>query len=907
MTPEFPEAAGLVPGMRLGNFEIESQLGAGGMGEVWKARDVRLGRTVALKVSKTEFTRRFEREARATAALNHPHIATLYDLGPNYLVMEYVDGKTLQRLIPREGMNPAEAIGYAVQIADALAAAHAAGVVHRDLKPGNIMITAAGNVKVVDFGLARVNVATSPDEPTFTQTVEGVVAGTPGYMSPEQVRGQPLDHRSDIFSFGAVLYEMLTGERLFRGPSQADVVSAVLNQDPPENERIPAGIAKVIRRCLEKRPEQRFESAHDLGFALDAVSSTQNRAPLAAIPGRRGTVWLAGAALAAAVILIGGYLALRKPTGSEAPPQRTLTRLTSEPGLQSEPSWSPDGKLIAYSADRGGKFDIWLQPVGEGDAVQVTHSLGHNWQPDLSPDGQRIAFRSEREGGGLYVVPVLGGTERKIAPFGSHPRWSPDGSAILFDDAVPSLKRVPKLYLTKLDGQAPQPILSSFLGELVNLAQTSVGWHPDGKRVSMWSVHSKIGQGFWTVPVVGGAPVRSEVAPDVERRLRADGLQIDRFVWSPLGDALFFQATVRGVSNVWKIVVDKKTLRWISGPERLTLGPGADSDLAVSRDGKKLAYAARTERTRIWVFPFDANAGRLRGEGKPETPAGVDASAVNLSPDGTKMAYATMRFGKDEVWLKSLPGGEDKLLIADEFRRIYLTFSRDGRYLAYMRGRRPPPNGRIVQPGIVVIPTAGGDEEVVTSGVRDGPRDWFSDGRRILGISTHPSADGRYKMWIVSRDFAPKAEDHARVLAADPEYDFFQPQLSQDERWIVFIKWKSAQTGVSKLHAMSADGGEMRPLTDGKYTEDKPRWSPDGKTVYFLSPRGGFFNLWGVHFDPVHGKPVGEPFRVTDFENPTRIAAGPTQISEICVTRDSLALPMTELSGNVWVLENVDR
>jgi serine/threonine protein kinase len=405
--PPFPEAAGLAPGRRLGPFEVELQVGAGGMGEVWKARDVRLGRTVALKISKLEFTRRFEHEARAIAALNHPHIATLYDLGPNYLVMEYVDGQPLHRLIPREGMKPALAVCYAMQIADALAAAHAAGIVHRDLKPGNIMITSAAKVKVVDFGLARVNVPASPshEDPTFTQTIEGLVAGTPGYMSPEQVRGQPVDYRSDIFSFGAVLYEMFTGLRLFHGDSNADVMSAVLNYEAPEDARIPPGVAKVIRRCLEKRPEQRFESARDLVFALDAASSTQNPVSSAGPVRRRNTFWVAAAALAVTAICIALYAALRKPAAVETPAQGALTRLTSDPGLQSEPSWSPDGRLIAYSADRGSKFDIWVQPVGEGDAVGVTHSPGHNWQPDLSPDGQRIAFRSEREGGGLYILP----------------------------------------------------------------------------------------------------------------------------------------------------------------------------------------------------------------------------------------------------------------------------------------------------------------------------------------------------------------------------------------------------------------------------------------------------------------------------------------------------------------------
>ena len=261
-------SSGLTPGARLGPYEVGSRLGAGGMGEVWKARDTRLGRTVAVKVSKTEFSERFEREARAVAALNHPNIATLYDVGPNYFVMEYVDGKALQEVIPRNGLSVGESLKYATQIADALAAAHAAGIVHRDLKPGNVMITSGGQVKVVDFGLARMEVAQNADGEAFLQTAEGIIAGTVAYMSPEQAQARAVDARSDVFSFGALLYEMLTGTRAFQGDSAAAILAEILTKDPASVGDLPGDVQKLLNRCLRKETARRAQSMADVKVAL---------------------------------------------------------------------------------------------------------------------------------------------------------------------------------------------------------------------------------------------------------------------------------------------------------------------------------------------------------------------------------------------------------------------------------------------------------------------------------------------------------------------------------------------------------------------------------------------------------------------------------------------------------------
>ena len=281
---------------RLGPYEIESQLGAGGMAEVWKARDTRLGRLVALKVSRTEFSRRFELEARAVAALNHPHICTLYDVGPNYLVMEYVDGKPLQELIPRKGLPLEEALNYAGQIAEALAAAHAAGIVHRDLKPSNIMVTAEGSVKVVDFGLARV-VAPEFEKPGDPDplTAKGEIVGTVSYMSPEQAEGQNVDARSDVFSFGSVLYEMLTGERAFRGNSPASTLGNIIHKDPrPVHEitgPIPHDLETLLGRCLRKDPARRWQSMADVRVALLDLKEDSAVRELVAGSSPRGRVW----------------------------------------------------------------------------------------------------------------------------------------------------------------------------------------------------------------------------------------------------------------------------------------------------------------------------------------------------------------------------------------------------------------------------------------------------------------------------------------------------------------------------------------------------------------------------------------------------------------------------------------
>jgi eukaryotic-like serine/threonine-protein kinase len=398
------------PGTQVGPYQIVSRLGEGGMGEVFKARDTRLEREVAIKTAHEEFRERFEREARAISALNHPNICALYDVGPDYLVMELVDGETLGARL-KKGALPIELVlRYGAEIADALAAAHAKGIMHRDLKPANIMVIKSG-IKVLDFGLAK----TQRDA---TLTASHGVMGTPAYMAPEQSEGKECDARTDIYAFGLVLYEMATGRRAGRMHKPASELAA----------DIPADLEKIIVRCMREDPERRFQNMSDVRVALLELkeeSEFRKLAPAAAPA--RSPVWL-GAAAAIVVVLLSGGLWLVSRQATRLPPPR-LVPITTYPGSELYPSFSPDGKQIAFywDGDKGENPGIYVKLLGETDALRLTR--GRDIYPAWAPDGKRIAFVRSAAGAGIYTVSALGGAERKMTDLAatSQMSWSPDG------------------------------------------------------------------------------------------------------------------------------------------------------------------------------------------------------------------------------------------------------------------------------------------------------------------------------------------------------------------------------------------------------------------------------------------------------------------------------------------------
>jgi len=636
-----------------------------------------------------------------------------------------------------------------------------------------------------------------------------------------------------------------------------------------------------------------------------------NRSTSEPEPAKRTRAPLALALFSMAVLLVSGSLWIYKRRETPvAPPQRTLTRVTFDEGLQNEPTWSPDGRYIAYSSDRGGKTDIWVQQVSGGDPIQITKGPGHHWQPDWSPDGKYIAYRSEEGEGGIYVVPALGGAglERKIAPFGYYPQWSPDGSKVLFQTLFTVTGHWNRFYVAQLDGSAPREVLAEFIAQN-RLSAASAVWYPDGKRVTVWVGDLSPSPSFWTVPIAGGPGIKLEIAPAVQRKLAEAsgegevGLQLGdySFSWSPFGDVIYFERSYRGAKNIWKMTVDPKTLR-ATAIDRLTTGPGPDAGVAVSTDGRRLAFTAKSQRIRTWLFPFDAAAGQIRGSGEAITSPGRLSVDPTLSRDGTKVSYQVPHgesLGlaymdvRNEVWVKSLVDGSEVPLISDDYSRWFGRWSPDGTQLAYQRRNR-----RTNERQLMLWSSQSHEEKPL--GSSRGVWDWSPDGKWLLTSSSEG-------IWLVPVAAAPHAETAAQKITSDPAYQLYQPYFSPNGRWIVFEAVVDSPNLESTIYVVPTSGGPWTRITNSKQWDDKPRWSPDGKTIYFVSRRGGFFNVWGIHFDPAAGKTVGQPFQVSNFESPRLMIPRWIPPVGLSLTQDKLVLTMAEESGSIWLLDNVDR
>jgi Tol biopolymer transport system component/DNA-binding winged helix-turn-helix (wHTH) protein len=614
----------------------------------------------------------------------------------------------------------------------------------------------------------------------------------------------------------------------------------------------------------------------------------------------------------ACVLLAGAGLFLYRRQNAPASPERTLTRVTFDDGLQIGATWSPDGRFIAYSSDRGGKFDVWVQQVSGGDPVQITRGPGPNWQPDWSPDGKFIAYRSEAGDGGLFVVPALGGEglQRRITSFGYYPHWSPDGLQILFQT---SDKRNAgcKFYLVGLDGNTPREVLAELTNRMVT---RSAAWHPDGRRVSVWVFHdidSPIPD-IWTVAVGGGVPVKSEIDPAILKRAefvagggRSPWGDSDfRFSWAPTGKAIYFERSFRGARNIWRMSIDPQTLRGI-GIERLTTGPGLDTEFSLSPSGEKLAFTGQTQLVQAWMFPFDATRGQVTGPGGALTSTGKEAWGASLSWDGKKFAFSGKRAGRWELWEKSLVDGREAPIFTDDaYLRDGGRWSPDGARLAYDRSKTA--TGEIQ---VAIWSSESRTEEPLTefSNRHDYyTGDWSPDGEWLL-VSRENKETGKPEIWKlpVARSLA---KGKPQKIISDPGFNLWEGRFSPDGRWIVFEAARNQDTRIeSTIYVVAVDGGQWVRITDGKHWDDKPRWSPDGRVIYFLSERSGFFNVWGVYFDPGKGRPVGEPVPVTALVNPNLMVPKSIEQVGLALTQDRLVVTVTQASGSIWVLDNVDR
>jgi Tol biopolymer transport system component/predicted Ser/Thr protein kinase len=818
-------------GDRIGPYEIKAVLGAGGMGEVYRARDTRLNRDVAIKVLPPAFSadpdrlRRFEQEARAAAALNHPNILAVYDIGVQagspYVVSELLDGQTLRELLEAGPLSVRKSVDYAVQIAHGLEAAHEKGIVHRDLKPENLLLTSNGRVKIVDFGLAKLmETPADPELPASStrtsMTTPGTILGTVGYMSPEQVRGLPADQRSDLFAFGAILYEMLSGARAFGGDTAADTMTAILKDSPPplgaKRQDLPRTLERIVDRCLEKAPSARFQSASDLAFALEGLPSYSDSVSAAhagrGMMRRERLAWLL-AGLFGVAILTAAALARLSGARIEAPiyrssilPPEHVTFATTSPA-----GWlalSPDGQRLAFTAagqDR--RVLLWVRSLDGLTSQPLVGTDGAQF-PFWSPDSRYLGFFAE---GKLKKIDAAGGTPvalcdmpRRNAPAAGG-TWNRDG-VILFALVAAPLYRVPAA------GGTPAPVttLDEAQGETQHFEPFFLA---DGRHFLYFAVGTRTGgpddpHGIYVASI--DSPDRKLLIHGGSNAEYASGQLIflrDRTLMAQpfdsrrlelIGDAVPVadQVAIGGLSGRTGAFSVTETgvlayqtgsgevqsqLVWFdrAGKEMAVLGDSADyGDLELSPDRTHATVSVHDPATRtrdIWLFDL------VRGLRTRFTFDPADELTSLWSPDGARVVFNSRRKGYLDLYSKASSGADSEdVLLADTRNKTPTSWSADGRFLLY---------------------------------------------------STNALAAGNTDLWLLPLSGNRKASPFLQM-----PFNESLGRFSPDGRWVAYASNETGRTEIYVTHFPGPGGKWQISTTGGSY----PRWRPDGRELFYLTP-----------------------------------------------------------------------
>ncbi|HXV59466.1 MAG TPA: protein kinase [Vicinamibacteria bacterium] len=867
-------------GRTLSHYKILEKLGSGGMGDVYLAEDTQLDRKVAFKILPPEMAEdeklreRFKREAKAIAALDHPNIVQVFSVeeaeGIHFITMQLVQGETLKTLLPKDGLPLSKFFDIAIPLADAVAAAHQEGITHRDLKPDNLMVSEDGRVKVLDFGLAKptggVSGAGSVSElRTAARTEVGVIVGTLNYMSPEQAQGKSMDARSDIFSLGIVLYEMLTGRRPFGGETSAEVLSSIIKDAPPPvtttKREVPRELARLIQRCLVKEPGRRLQSALDLRNELEELKKDRDL-------GRHRTpasTWIMRGAAVAGLLAVVAFLWNLVP-GERIPRFVNAVQVTSAVGVEEYPAWSPDAQILAYQSNQSGNWDIWVAPIGGEPLNRTGDYEGDDRLPSWSPDGSRIAFLSARDGGGVYEMSALAGTPRKVssvnALYTSRPQWSADGDELSYS-GIEILDADEPVFveIVSLRGDESRRIP---LPELPNLVW-DLSWSPDGR--------------FLAFVDAGGSTETAEVTrlgvlrlSDGEVLFRTDGRTNDRSPnWSSDGRTLYFVSNRGGAMDLWaQPLAEDRTA--IDPPAPLTTGMGF-RNVQLSPDEIRLAYSKGRPVSNAFRISLSAERPVTWADAEQLSFDQAFVEFLDISQDGDRLLVSSDRAGNPDLWLMFLQTGELRQLttdIAPDWNPRWSPDERDIAFYSHRSGNRD----------IWIMPASGGSSRQLT---RNDDEDWLlswsHDGTKVAYLSSRGM-----KPWVVPADGGEPRQ--LREYAVD-----FALEWSPDGKWLAFVG--EADLG-PYVWRVPVEGGEPERLTKGQVRTF--RWARDGKKIYYLGRGDRAGTIWELSLED------GSEHPLTDFVGRRGSLGG------LGLSTDGRDLYFTweEDLGDIWVMDVTD-
>jgi len=880
-------------GRTISHYRIVEKLGGGGMGVVYKAEDLSLHRFVALKFLPDDVAKdpqalaRFQREAQAASALNHPNICIIHEIGEQngqpFIVMEFLDGMTLKAQIVGKPLDAESTLSLGIEIADALDAAHAAGIVHRDIKPANIFVTKRGHAKVLDFGLAKLSLKTqqvSDGAPTLETAEEhltspGATLGTVAYMSPEQVKGQELDSRTDLFSFGAVLYEMATGTLPFRGDTPGLVFDAILNRAPAEpvrlNPDLPLKLGEIIGKALEKDRNLRYQHAADIRTDLQRLKRDTESARVTAgqtKPPQWRSPWrilaaACGVAVIALLLVIGA-----RWKGSGSTLRTTLSQVTFAGGIEEYPAWSPDGKALLYTGEAGKIRKIFRKDLASGQDSSLTHDDFDELQPAWSPDGKQVAFVRARQSGvklqpgdvfgafqdgDVWVLDLASGEESMLVENAFNPAYSPDGQSIAVDASWAGPRRI---WLLDRQGHNPQQVTTDTSEEVAHLAPA---WSPDGRKI----VFQNLARTKFDIRTVNlDSKEMNWITNDFRINIRPS--------WSPSGRFIYFSSDRSGGINIWRIPI--KSNGTVNGSlQQVTTGAGQDIEVTVSPDNKRLAYATLRQNADIWRLPVSPQTGLPTGTPEAVISTTREDSRGAWSPNGNMVAFNSDRAGDMNIWLFTLADSSTRQLTTGHGGDFQPSWSPDEKRIAFFSSRSGSPN-------IWEVEIASGSLRHLTanSGVNVNP--FYSPDGKLIAYQSDQS--GRLEIWVMNAD----GSSSRRLTNVGVTGHFMR--WTADGSGVVF---RCTCGGKPVTMKVSVSGGDLQPFAEmmggshmsfspdrtrimdvvghrvlwvspisgGKPEKvyefpdagvriDYPVWSPDGRWVMFdrFRPQGG--DIWAI-------------------------------------------------------------